>query len=176
MYQYKLQNNSLTNNWFFKHHRKFELGTFQQPVFFNTCRRSKRITNMTITIQVLFFASAREAAGNISSVELELPEGSDTTSLRQVKCEETFYPKYRFCVGVSLLRFKCCHLVVWGGGGSKVLDASEYPHHPYGTYTFLHPPSPRYTDTLTPMLGSYLYNNKICIGRTVSQVEDHGIG
>jgi hypothetical protein len=46
--------------------------------------QSPKQHTMTMTIQVLFFASAREAAGNITSVELDLPEGSDTTSLRYV--------------------------------------------------------------------------------------------
>jgi molybdopterin converting factor small subunit len=37
---------------------------------------------MAFQIQVLLFASAREAAGNVSSVELELNEGADTAVLR----------------------------------------------------------------------------------------------
>eukprot|EP00934_Nitzschia_sp_Nitz4_P001162 Nitzschia sp. Nitz4//scaffold255_size41878//40719//41015//NITZ4_007414-RA/size41878-processed-gene-0.26-mRNA-1//-1//CDS//3329544398//1162//frame0 len=38
----------------------------------------------TISIQVLFFASAREAAGNVSSTTLTMPQASATTeSLRQ---------------------------------------------------------------------------------------------
>ena len=39
---------------------------------------------MTVTIKVLFFASAREAAGDISKTSLELEtETADTQSLRQ---------------------------------------------------------------------------------------------
>lgn len=37
---------------------------------------------MGFTIQVLLFASAREAAGNVSSIDLELEDGSDTAVLR----------------------------------------------------------------------------------------------
>jgi molybdopterin converting factor subunit 1 len=40
-----------------------------------------------IKIQVLFFASAREAAGNISSLELELDAGADTGTLRKTLAE-----------------------------------------------------------------------------------------
>jgi hypothetical protein len=43
---------------------------------------SSTTTDDTIRIQVLFFASAREAAGNISSTELELPQGCNTLQLR----------------------------------------------------------------------------------------------
>lgn len=35
-----------------------------------------------VTIQVLFFASAREAAGDISSASVELPEPATTATLR----------------------------------------------------------------------------------------------
>ena len=44
-----------------------------------------------INIQILFFASAREAAGNISSVEFELDVGANTSSLRKLLAER--YPK-----------------------------------------------------------------------------------
>ena len=40
-----------------------------------------------IKIQVLFFASAREAAGNTSSLELELEAGADTGTLRKTLAE-----------------------------------------------------------------------------------------
>ncbi len=44
----------------------------------------------SVTIQVLFFASAREAAGDISSAELRLPiDGANTTALR-TKLAETY--------------------------------------------------------------------------------------
>jgi molybdopterin converting factor subunit 1 len=46
---------------------------------------------MSITIQVLFFASAREAAGDVSSADLELDAGADTASLRKHLAE--LYPK-----------------------------------------------------------------------------------
>jgi hypothetical protein len=36
----------------------------------------------SLTIKVLLFASAREAAGNVSMVQVELQEGSDTLQLR----------------------------------------------------------------------------------------------
>mmetsp|Transcript_19842 Transcript_19842/g.54712 ORF Transcript_19842/g.54712 Transcript_19842/m.54712 type:complete len:91 (-) Transcript_19842:420-692(-) len=40
---------------------------------------------MTITIKVLFFASAREAADNLTSLELELDDEScDTKQLRKI--------------------------------------------------------------------------------------------
>ena len=43
-----------------------------------------------VSVKVLFFASAREAAGDISSVELELPSDSaDTASLRK-KLADTY--------------------------------------------------------------------------------------
>lgn len=43
----------------------------------------KQQYNMPILIKVLLFASAREAAGNVASVELELSDdGADTASLR----------------------------------------------------------------------------------------------
>jgi molybdopterin converting factor subunit 1 len=45
----------------------------------------------TIKIQVLFFASAREAAGNIASTCLELDSGADTAVLRKKLAEQ--YPK-----------------------------------------------------------------------------------
>lgn len=45
----------------------------------------------SIKVQVLFFASAREAAGNISSTDLELDTGSDTGILRNRLAE--LYPK-----------------------------------------------------------------------------------
>jgi molybdopterin converting factor subunit 1 len=46
---------------------------------------------MSITIKVLFFASAREAAGDVSSADLELDAGADTASLRNRLAE--LYPK-----------------------------------------------------------------------------------
>jgi molybdopterin converting factor subunit 1 len=46
---------------------------------------------MSITIKVLFFASAREAAGDVSSADLELDAGADTASLRKRLAE--LYPK-----------------------------------------------------------------------------------
>jgi molybdopterin converting factor subunit 1 len=45
----------------------------------------------TIQVQVLFFASAREAAGNISSVELDLESEANTAVLRKKLAE--MYPK-----------------------------------------------------------------------------------
>ena len=45
----------------------------------------------TIKIQILFFASAREAAGNITSTELDLPNGANTTLLRRKLAE--IYPR-----------------------------------------------------------------------------------
>jgi hypothetical protein len=44
--------------------------------------KNSTMSNQSLSIKVLFFASAREAAGNISSIQLELPIGSDTTVLR----------------------------------------------------------------------------------------------
>jgi molybdopterin converting factor subunit 1 len=44
-----------------------------------------------ITVDVLFFASAREAAGNISSTLLEFDASADTASLRKRLAE--LYPK-----------------------------------------------------------------------------------
>ncbi len=44
-----------------------------------------------IAIKVLFFASAREAAGDVSSADLEMDVGSDTTTLRKRLAEQ--YPK-----------------------------------------------------------------------------------
>mmetsp|Transcript_18533 Transcript_18533/g.45921 ORF Transcript_18533/g.45921 Transcript_18533/m.45921 type:complete len:90 (+) Transcript_18533:124-393(+) len=38
---------------------------------------------MPVTIKVLFFASAREAAGDVSKASLELEEDANTQSLRQ---------------------------------------------------------------------------------------------
>jgi len=46
---------------------------------------------MSTNIKVLFFASAREAAGDITSVDLELDAGADTASLRKLLAE--LYPK-----------------------------------------------------------------------------------
>mmetsp|Transcript_4914 Transcript_4914/g.6857 ORF Transcript_4914/g.6857 Transcript_4914/m.6857 type:complete len:88 (-) Transcript_4914:1059-1322(-) len=46
---------------------------------------------MSLSITVLFFASAREAAGNETSTKLELPNATDTTKLRQILAEK--YPK-----------------------------------------------------------------------------------
>lgn len=46
---------------------------------------------MPVTIKVLFFASAREAAGGVSSTDLELDTGADTKSLRQRLAD--LYPK-----------------------------------------------------------------------------------
>jgi len=48
-------------------------------------------TSTTFTVKILLFASAREAAGNVSSVELELNDGSDTAELRRQLAE--MYPK-----------------------------------------------------------------------------------
>ena len=44
-----------------------------------------------IKIQILFFASAREAAGNTSSIELELDSKADTGVVRKKLAE--LYPK-----------------------------------------------------------------------------------
>ena len=46
---------------------------------------------MPISIKVLFFASAREAAGDVSSTDLELDAGADTAVLRKRLAE--LYPK-----------------------------------------------------------------------------------
>lgn len=47
-----------------------------------------------VTIKILFFASAREAAGNISKAQLELPSGSaNTAELRKKLAEE--YPSLK---------------------------------------------------------------------------------
>eukprot|EP00980_Cylindrotheca_fusiformis_P006456 scaffold1377_cov126-Cylindrotheca_fusiformis.AAC.1 len=43
---------------------------------------SQSIESGSITVKVLFFASAREAAGNVSSTDLELEDGADTALLR----------------------------------------------------------------------------------------------
>lgn len=49
---------------------------------------------MPILIKVLLFASAREAAGNVASVELELSDdGADTASLRLLLAER--YPNLK---------------------------------------------------------------------------------
>ena len=46
----------------------------------------------TITVKVLFFASAREAAGNVSCLNLELPQAqANTATLRTILAER--YPK-----------------------------------------------------------------------------------
>mmetsp|Transcript_37344 Transcript_37344/g.90680 ORF Transcript_37344/g.90680 Transcript_37344/m.90680 type:complete len:92 (-) Transcript_37344:954-1229(-) len=45
----------------------------------------------SVTVKVLFFASAREAAGNVSSIDLELGASADTASLRKSLAEK--YPK-----------------------------------------------------------------------------------
>jgi molybdopterin converting factor small subunit len=42
------------------------------------------MANDEIRIQVLFFASAREAAGDVSSTDLTLQAGADTAGLRYV--------------------------------------------------------------------------------------------
>lgn len=44
-----------------------------------------------VTIKVLFFASAREAAGNLSSTDLELEDGANTAFLRKKLAE--LFPK-----------------------------------------------------------------------------------
>ena len=49
-------------------------------------------TASVFTIQVLLFASAREAADNVSSVHVELNEGSDTTNLRYASSRTIFTP------------------------------------------------------------------------------------
>ena len=38
-----------------------------------------------VSVRVLFFAAAREASGNVYSVELELPDPADTALLRYKK-------------------------------------------------------------------------------------------
>lgn len=45
---------------------------------------------MSIEVKVLLFASAREAAGNISETSLSLDEGATTTIFRRVMAEK--YP------------------------------------------------------------------------------------
>lgn len=50
-----------------------------------------KVIQMAVTIKVLLFASAREAAGNISDVDLSLEDGSDTSTFRKVMAER--YPK-----------------------------------------------------------------------------------
>jgi hypothetical protein len=42
------------------------------------------MSTSSFTIKVLLFASAREAAGNVSMVHVELQEGSDAFQLRYV--------------------------------------------------------------------------------------------
>ena len=49
------------------------------PCFFNT--EGKRNFVMAVSIRVLFFASAREAAGTASTT-VELDDAADTTALR----------------------------------------------------------------------------------------------
>lgn len=44
-----------------------------------------------VTVKVLFFASARDAAGNLSSIDLELGPSADTAGLRKSLAEK--YPK-----------------------------------------------------------------------------------
>ena len=44
-----------------------------------------------VTIKVLFFAAAREAAGNLSSTDLELEDGANTAFLRKKLAE--LFPK-----------------------------------------------------------------------------------
>jgi molybdopterin converting factor subunit 1 len=46
---------------------------------------------LSINIKVLFFASAREAAGDVSSTDLELNSGATTVDLRKKLAEQ--YPK-----------------------------------------------------------------------------------
>eukprot|EP00553_Chaetoceros_curvisetus_P006894 CAMPEP_0204630084 /NCGR_PEP_ID=MMETSP0717-20131115/19558_1 /ASSEMBLY_ACC=CAM_ASM_000666 /TAXON_ID=230516 /ORGANISM="Chaetoceros curvisetus" /LENGTH=89 /DNA_ID=CAMNT_0051647215 /DNA_START=29 /DNA_END=298 /DNA_ORIENTATION=+ len=46
---------------------------------------------MPVSVKVLLFASAREAAGNVSEVTLSLDDGSDTSTFRIVMAEK--YPK-----------------------------------------------------------------------------------
>jgi molybdopterin converting factor subunit 1 len=49
------------------------------------------MTDDIVTIKVLFFASAREAAGDVSSADLELPvDSANTTTLRRKLAE--IYP------------------------------------------------------------------------------------
>lgn len=43
-----------------------------------------------MNIQVLLFASARQAAGGVGRIELPIPEGSDTDTLRQILADQ--YP------------------------------------------------------------------------------------
>ena len=57
----------------------------------------KKITDMqaqeqsTIKVKILFFASAREAAGDVSSIKLEMKEGMNTADLRKELASR--YPK-----------------------------------------------------------------------------------
>ena len=46
----------------------------------------------SVQIQVLFFASAREAAGNVSSIEMELEQSNADTGVLRKKLAE-LYPK-----------------------------------------------------------------------------------
>mmetsp|Transcript_1954 Transcript_1954/g.2865 ORF Transcript_1954/g.2865 Transcript_1954/m.2865 type:complete len:90 (-) Transcript_1954:273-542(-) len=46
---------------------------------------------MSITLKVLFFASARELAGNVTTSQIQLKDGADTKILRQRLAEK--YPK-----------------------------------------------------------------------------------
>ena len=46
---------------------------------------------MSFTLKVLFFASAREAAGDISSADMEMSNGSNTSDLRKRLAE--LYPQ-----------------------------------------------------------------------------------
>mmetsp|Transcript_4351 Transcript_4351/g.5020 ORF Transcript_4351/g.5020 Transcript_4351/m.5020 type:complete len:92 (-) Transcript_4351:195-470(-) len=51
----------------------------------------------TTKIHVLFFASAREAAGNISSIDIKLqPDKNDTKALRKILADT--YPKLAYLV------------------------------------------------------------------------------
>lgn len=80
---------------------------------------------MSIEIKVLLFASAREAAGNISETSLSLDEGATTTIFRYVytslKREGTLY----ICILLtypSILHFRRVMAEKYPGLSSLVLD------------------------------------------------------
>lgn len=72
----------------------------QRPHEHLTTAKAKKDCNRMPTIRVLLFAAAREAAGNVTSVDLELEEGAADTGVLRCVCPWT---------GVLVRAMLLCH-------------------------------------------------------------------
>ena len=75
-----------------------------------------------VSVRVLFFAAAREASGNVSSVELELPDPADTALLRYKRRKRS----YHTCIINTLITRSCVSITPKGHNKTVLVGFSLY--------------------------------------------------